>query len=43
MPPAKSRMYVDAVNYITTPIAKFLSVALTPARDRIPGRVRDSI
>ena len=41
-PPAKSRMYVDTVMYITTPLATFLSVHLTPARDNIIGRVKDS-
>ena len=39
LPPAKSRMYVDTVQYITTPLTKFLSVHLTPARERIEGRV----
>ena len=32
-------MYVDTVLYITTPLTKFLSVHLTPAREQIEGRV----
>jgi hypothetical protein len=42
LPPAKSRMYVDTVLYITTPLTKFLSVHLTPAREQIEGRVKDT-
>ena len=34
LPPARSRMYVDTVLYITTPLTKFLSVHLTPAREQ---------
>ena len=35
-------MYLDTVNYCTTAWAKFLSVQLTLAREKIPGRVTDT-
>ena len=41
-PPARTRMYIDVVNYCTTAWAKYLSVQLTPARARIPGRITDT-
>ena len=37
-----SRLYLDTVNYLTTAWAKFLSVKLTPARDKIVNRVKDT-
>ena len=40
--PAKTRLYIDTVNCITTPLAKYISVQLTKARDCIPHRIRDS-
>ena len=41
-PPAKTRLYIDTVNWATTPLAKYISVALTPAREQIPYRIRDT-
>lgn len=41
-PPADTRLYIDTVQYTTTPLAKFISVMLTPARERIPHRIRDT-
>ena len=41
-PPADTRLYIDTVQYTTTPLAKFISVMLTPARERIPYRIRDT-
>ena len=41
-PPAKSRLYIDTVNFPTTALAKYISVQLTPARELIPHRIRDS-
>ena len=37
-----SRLYLDTVNYLTTAWAKFLSVKLTPARDGIVNRIKDT-
>ena len=39
---AASRLYLDTVNYYTTAWAKFLSVKLTPAREQIPNRIKDT-
>jgi hypothetical protein len=42
LPPARTRMFIDVVNFCTTAWAKYLSVQLTPARARIPGRITDT-
>ena len=41
-PVAKSRLYLDSVNYVTTAWAKFLSVKLTPAREQVHNRIKDT-
>ena len=40
--PAKTRLYIDTVNGVTTPAARYISVMLTPARERIPHRIKDT-
>jgi hypothetical protein len=41
-PPANIRLYIDTVGYTTTPLAKFISVCLTPARENIQYRIVDT-
>ena len=40
--PAKTRLYIDTVNCVTTPLARYISVMLTPASEQIPYRVKDT-
>ena len=40
--PAKSRLYIDTVNYLTTPLAKYISVQLMPACEAIPYKITDT-
>jgi hypothetical protein len=41
-PVSPSRAYIDTVNYVTTAWARYLSVKLTPARQKIPNRIMDT-
>ena len=40
--PAKTRLYIDTVNCVSTPLAKFISVQLTAPRELIRHRIKDS-
>ena len=40
--PAKARLYIDTVNYLTTPLAKYISVQLMPVCEAIPYRITDT-
>ena len=40
--PVKTRLYIDTVNCVTTPLARYISVMLTPARENIPYRIKDT-
>ena len=42
LPPARTRIYVDTYSFITAPLMTYMSVHLTPAREHIPNRVKDS-
>ena len=42
LPPARTRIYVDTYSFITAPLMTYMSVQLTPSRDQIPHRVKDS-
>ena len=42
VPVCPTRVYIDTVNYVTTAWAKYLSVQLTAARQKIEGRVFDT-
>lgn len=40
--PVKTRLYIDTINCVTTPLARYISVMLTTVRERISYRIKDS-